>query len=80
LSTTGPVCNHEVGCITCGDVADEMVVLSLDDAFGTAVCADEHGAESEVFTALLEPPVAAGERVLVHAGTMIARAADPVAV
>ena len=58
------------GCITCGDHAVELSVVSVDDARGLAVCADEHGATVEV-DVLLVAPVAPGDRVLVHAGTAI---------
>ena len=60
------------GCITCGDVADEMVVLRIDAELGTALCADEHGEQSEVFTALVDG-VAPGDTLLVHAGTALTR-------
>jgi hydrogenase expression/formation protein HypC len=59
------------GCITCGDVAVELEVVSVDDARGLAVCADEYGASIEV-DVLLVAPVDPGERLLVHAGTAIA--------
>jgi len=60
------------GCITCGDHAVELRVVSVDEARGLAVCADESGGSTEVDVLLLTP-VAPGERVLVHAGTAIAR-------
>ena len=62
------------GCITCGDHAVELRVVSVDDARGLAVCADESGASLEV-DVLLVAPVDPGDRLLVHAGTAIARAA-----
>jgi hydrogenase maturation factor len=58
------------GCITCGDHAVELRVVTVDEAAGLAVCADASGATAEV-DVLLVAPVAAGERVLVHAGTAI---------
>jgi hydrogenase maturation factor len=61
------------GCITCGDHAVELRVVSVDDARGLAVCADEGGGSTEVDVLLLTP-VTPGERLLVHAGTAIARA------
>jgi hydrogenase maturation factor len=59
-------------CITCGDDGDPMTVVAIDRARGLALCADEAGGRSSVETALVEP-VAPGERLLVHAGTAIAR-------
>jgi hydrogenase maturation factor len=46
-------------------------VVSVDDASGLAVCADEFGASVDV-DVLLVTPVRAGETLLVHAGTAIA--------
>jgi hydrogenase expression/formation protein HypC len=75
MSEELPACIADFdGCITCGDVAVELKVVSVDDARGLAVCADEHGASTEV-DVLLVAPVDPGERLLVHAGTAIARAA-----
>ena len=67
-------CDHTTGCITCGDEAIPMEVLRVDAERGLALCADPDAAESTVETALVEP-VAPGDRVLVHAGTAIGRAA-----
>jgi hydrogenase maturation factor len=61
-------------CITCGDDGDPMTVLRVDVERGLALCADEDGAHATVETALLAP-VASGDRLLVHAGTAIARLA-----
>ena len=75
MSEALPACIADFdGCITCGDVAVELKVVSVDDARGLAVCADELGTSIEV-DVLLVAPVDAGERLLVHAGTAIARAA-----
>ena len=57
-----------------GDHAVELRVVSVDDAPGLAKCADERGASTEV-DVLLVAPVRAGDRLLVHAGTAIGRAA-----
>jgi hydrogenase maturation factor len=58
-------------CITCGDVAIEMDVIRSDEASRLALC---RGAEGDQLVDVeLVGPVAAGERVLVHAGTAIAR-------
>jgi hydrogenase maturation factor len=75
MSEALPACIAEFdGCITCGDHAVELLVVSVDEASGLAVCADEHGASAEV-DVLLVTPVTPGEYLLVHAGTAIARAA-----
>ena len=67
-------CDHTTGCITCGDEAIAMEVVAVDAERGLALCADGDAGRSTVETALVEP-VAPGERLLVHAGTAIARAA-----
>ena len=59
-------------CITCGDDGDPMIVVRVDPERGLALCAGEDGVRSSVEIALVEP-VLAGERLLVHAGTAIAR-------
>ncbi len=75
MSEAIPACIADFdGCITCGDHAVELRVVSVDDASALAVCADDHGASIEV-DVLLVAPVRAGELLLVHAGTAIARAA-----
>lgn len=68
------ICDHMTGCITCGDEAIPMKVLRVDAVRGLALCATADAAETTVETALVEP-VAPGERLLVHAGTAIGRAA-----
>ena len=63
-------CDHDVGCITCGDTAVELRVHSIDAATGLARCLDGAGQAQAVETALvgaLNP----GDTVLVHAGTAI---------
>ncbi len=67
-------CDHATGCITCGDEAIPMEVLDVDSDRGLALCADADAARSTVETALVEP-VRRGDRLLVHAGTAIGRAA-----
>jgi hydrogenase maturation factor len=66
------LCHPEHGCITCGDVALELEVLRLDTHRGLALCADTAGRRETVEVALVAP-VAVGDRLLVHAGTAIAR-------
>jgi hydrogenase maturation factor len=55
-----------------------MAVVRVNNRAGLALCADDEGARATVETALLEP-LAAGDRVLVHAGVAIASlpAAEP---
>jgi hydrogenase maturation factor len=49
-----------------------MTVVRVDVERGLALCADADGARMSVETALVEP-VAPADRLLVHAGTAIAR-------
>ena len=69
-----PQCDHEVGCITCGDSAVELRVVRVDAARGLALCRDTAGRRESVETALVGP-VEPGDALLVHAGTAIARGA-----
>jgi hydrogenase maturation factor len=67
---SAPACGSE-HCITCGDDGVAMVIVALDPDRGLALCSD--GDErSTVETALVEP-VGLGDRLLVHAGTAIAK-------
>jgi hydrogenase maturation factor len=70
-TTSDTVCGSQ-HCITCGDDGEPMVVVRVDGERGLALCAAQDGRRSTVEIALVEP-VAAGERLLVHAGTAIAR-------
>ena len=65
-------CDLTTGCITCGDVAVPLTVRRLDEERGLALCADDEG-RSETVEIELVAPVAPGDRILVHAGTAIAR-------
>ena len=49
-----------------------MTVIAVDGSRGLALCAGDEGSHSTVEIALVEP-VATGDRLLVHAGTAIAR-------
>ena len=69
---SAPSCDHTTGCITCGDVAIPLTVVRLDEGRGLALCVDGEGA-SETVEIDLVAPVVVGDRVLVHAGTAIAR-------
>jgi hypothetical protein len=60
--------NHDHRCITCGDVAVEMRVLSIDRSTGLARCEGEE----QVDVALVEA-VQEGDAVLVHAGVALVR-------
>jgi hypothetical protein len=70
VSTVDACGSHH--CITCGDDGVPMTVLRTDLVRGLALCADEDGTRSTVETALVEP-VDPGDRLLVHAGTALAR-------
>jgi hypothetical protein len=59
-------------CITCGDVAVEMTVLRVDEGRELALCAAVDGRHESVEIALVSP-VHPDDRLLVHAGTAIAR-------
>jgi hydrogenase maturation factor len=59
-------------CITCGDIAIAMTVVQVDARRGLALCEAEGGGRETVEIALVEP-VRPAERLLVHAGTAIAR-------
>jgi hypothetical protein len=66
-----PTCGSH-HCITCGDDGEAMTVIKVDRERVLALCADEQGRRSSVETALVGT-VAPGDRLLVHAGTAIAR-------
>ena len=63
--------DHGEACITCGDVAVPLVVLSVDGP--DARCRDEASGAEEVVAVDLVDPVAPGDRVLVHARVAIER-------
>jgi hydrogenase maturation factor len=65
-------CDHDSGCITCGDVAVRMRVLELDAVRRLAVCVDADGRSETVDVGIIEA-VVAGDVVLVHAGTALHR-------
>jgi hydrogenase maturation factor len=62
-------------CITCGDVAVEVRVIMADEARELATGHDDTGVATEIDT-MLVGPVAPGDRLLVHAGTAIARVGE----
>ena len=59
-------------CITCGDDGDPMTVVSVDESQGLAVCHGDDGTQMTVEIWLVAP-VWPADRLLVHAGTAIAR-------
>ena len=70
VATVGATCAAEPGCITCGDVAVVLTVTAVEGS--DARCRDEQGREELVATELVGA-VAAGDRLLVHAGVAIER-------
>ena len=56
--------------MTCGDIAEEMLILAIDRERGLALCEDPGGARHTVEIALVQP-VADTDTLLVHAGTAI---------
>lgn len=69
----GATCSAEPGCITCGDVAVVLTVVTVESS--DARCQDEQGREELVATELVGA-VQPGDRVLVHAGVAIERVTD----
>jgi hydrogenase maturation factor len=63
-------CDHDAGCITCGDTAVELRVDRVDAQTGLARCVDDAGRAETVEIALVGD-LAPGDTVLVHAGTAI---------
>ena len=66
---------HDDHCITCGDVAEQMRVVHVDSTRELALCEPGPGERRTVEIALVGP-VEIGDRLLVHAGTAIARAEE----
>jgi hydrogenase maturation factor len=64
-------CGPDGRCVTCGDVADRMRVVRVDEARGLALCAGDDGVRRTVEVDLVAP-VAPGDELLVHAGVAIA--------
>ena len=71
MTSDGPRC-HEDHCITCSDDGTPMRVLTVDEARELALCAGEDGERATVEVAIVGPGVE-GEKLLVHAGTALAR-------
>lgn len=68
--TRDQACDPQERCITCGDVGVPMRVVRVDLVRELALCEDDAGTRSTVEVALVAP-VAAGDWVLVHAGTAL---------
>ena len=64
----GESCSAAGGCITCGDTAVVLTVVSIED--DDARCQDSAGRAERVATELVGP-VEIGDRLLVHAGVAI---------
>jgi hydrogenase maturation factor len=70
MTDNAPGCEVTDGCITCGDVAVALTVLSLDGA--DARCQDDDG-RTELVALEFVAHVVPGDRVLVHAGVALER-------
>ena len=64
-------CEADDHCITCGDVALPMRVVRTDPSERLAWCRDEGSDAGEWVDVELVGDVAAGDAVLVHAGTAL---------
>jgi hydrogenase maturation factor len=69
-------CDHDTGCITCGDVAMALTVLRVDEERELALCATDDGQKETVETALVGR-ARPGDVLLVHAGTALQRLEAP---
>jgi hydrogenase maturation factor len=69
-------CDHDTGCITCGDVAVALTVLRVDEERELALCVADDG-EKETVEVALVGRVAPGDALLVHAGTALQRLEAP---
>lgn len=70
----GIACDHgQEGCITCGDVALPLTVVSVDVSRRLAVCEADDGSREEVDVSLVDGSLRTGDAVLVHAGVALAR-------
>jgi hydrogenase maturation factor len=74
-----PRCDHERGCITCGDEAIEMRIIRIDWDRELALCTAVQGGERCTVEIALVQPVSEGDRLLVHAGTAIAHSGSEAA-
>jgi hydrogenase maturation factor len=67
-----PHCRPEEHCITCGDEGKPVRVVRVEAATCLAICENEHGGREDVAIELVGP-LAAGDRLLVHAGVALTR-------
>jgi hypothetical protein len=69
----GPSCEPDAygHCVTCADEAQQVRVLSVDDAAGLAL-AEVHGITGEVDISLVDN-LAPGDIILIHGGVAIAK-------
>jgi hydrogenase maturation factor len=65
-------CDEDVGCITCGDAATPLRVVSVDADEQSAMCADAADRAHVVDVGLI-PDATEGDVLLVHAGAALAR-------
>jgi hypothetical protein len=65
-------CDPGGHCITCSDEAVEVTVLTVDATRELALCATPDGHQETIEIALVSP-VRPADRLLIHAGTAIAR-------
>ena len=65
-------CDDPHHCVTCADEGVAMRVVAVDEARGLALCEAAGGARESVEIALVAP-VAAGDALLVHAGTALTK-------
>jgi hydrogenase maturation factor len=74
FSPVGAVCSsEEEHCITCGDTAVAMVVVSVDAGRALAGCRDEVSGAVETVDVMRLDGVGVGEVLLVHAGAALTR-------
>jgi hypothetical protein len=81
-SSPAPACGPEDHCITCGDVAVELLVARIDPSTHLAWCsaaapAGRPDAAGEWVDTELVGTVRPGDRVLVHAGVALTRLGAP---
>jgi len=67
----GEACGSQ-HCITCGDDGVPVTVVRVDSVRGLALCEDADGTRTTVEIALIDL-VAPDDKLLVHAGTALAR-------
>ena len=66
-------CEDPRHCVTCADEGVPMRVVVVDDARGLALCETADGGARESVEIALVAPVAAGDALLVHAGTALTK-------